>query len=80
MRFGGRGLAHVELHDAVLNGNIEIVKATILRYIQKYPRKINEHDVSLARTITRSSREDIRIVDCRPWDNYNSTAIVRRYK
>lgn len=42
---GERGLAHVELHDAVLDGNIEIVKGTLIRYVRKYPRKINEYDV-----------------------------------
>lgn len=66
MRFGRRGLAHVELHDAVLDGNIEIVKATIIRYIRKYPRKINEHDVSLTRTSARAGFENTRIVDNRP--------------
>lgn len=41
------GWAHVDLHDAVLDGNIDIVKATLLRLIRKCPTKINEHDVSL---------------------------------
>ncbi|CAN0377893.1 unnamed protein product [Ectocarpus sp. 12 AP-2014] len=38
------GWAHVELHDAVLDGNIDIVKATLLRYIRKCPSKINDYD------------------------------------
>ncbi|CAN0441698.1 unnamed protein product, partial [Ectocarpus sp. 8 AP-2014] len=38
------GWAHVELHDAVLDGNIDMVKATLLRYIRKCPSKINDYD------------------------------------
>ncbi|CAM9512830.1 unnamed protein product [Pylaiella littoralis] len=38
------GWAHVALHDAVLDGNIVLVKGTLLRYIRKCPAKINEHD------------------------------------
>ena len=41
------GWAHVGLHDAVLDGNITVVKATLLRYMRKCPAKINEHDVSI---------------------------------
>ena len=44
--FSCRGLAHIGLHDAVLDGNIDVVKATLVRYIDKHPSKINEHDVS----------------------------------
>ena len=40
------GWAHVGLHDAVLDGNIVLVKATLLRYMRKCPAKINELDVS----------------------------------
>ncbi|CAM9632783.1 unnamed protein product, partial [Choristocarpus tenellus] len=39
-----RGLAHVGLHDAVLDGDEKVVKATLIRYSNKYPEKINQHD------------------------------------
>lgn len=39
------GLAHVGLHDAVLDGNVDLVKTTLVRYIRQHPERINEEDV-----------------------------------
>lgn len=54
------GWAHVALHDAVLDGNIVLVKGTLLRYIRKCPAKINEHDVSTGTTTTARTIASIR--------------------
>lgn len=61
-----RGLAHISLHDAVLDGNVEKVKTTLMRYIRKYPAKINEHDVS--RTAHRDAAIQVGWNTIPPWD------------
>ncbi|CAM9540043.1 unnamed protein product, partial [Discosporangium mesarthrocarpum] len=56
------GLAHVELHDAVLDGNLAVVKATMMRYTKKSPEKINLHDRGGRTALSLSlmaEREDI---------------------
>lgn len=64
------GWAHVTLHDAVLDGNIAIVKATLLRYIRKCPAKINEHDVSSAKPLLRSDCGSL--LSCARFESHNT--------
>ncbi|CAM9305026.1 unnamed protein product [Ascophyllum nodosum] len=56
------GLAHVGLHDAVLEGNIELVKTILSRYVRKQSKMINDYDgegrTALALALMET-REDI---------------------
>jgi ankyrin repeat protein len=56
------GLAHVSLHDAVLDGDVEGVRTAVQRYSRRCPDRLNEYDAQGRTALSvaiKTAREDV---------------------